>query len=91
MGLEFAARSSHVDREDFYLLAVEHRVTAPGGSIDVQGLAQPGGDVVPDEVRVSLWFRDDVTRFSGQLLPHPIGGIDDDATSLGSWPPDTSP
>ncbi len=65
---------------------VEHRVTSPGGSIDIEALAQVGVDVEPDEVRVSMRVSDGSTPFSGSLLPQPIGGFDDDAQSLGTWP-----
>lgn len=65
---------------------VEHRITDPGGTIDVEALAQPGVTVEPDEVRVSIWLAPDGSEFAGSLLPQPIGGIDDDAHPLGKWP-----
>ncbi len=67
-------------------ISVEHRIPDPAGTIDVPALAAEGVDVEPNEVRVNLSFSDVGTPFSGQLLPQPIGGFDDDATALGSWP-----
>jgi hypothetical protein len=67
-------------------LYVEHRITAPAGTIDVQALAQDGVDVEADVIRVDMALWADSTRFTGNLAPQPIGGFDDDAQALGWWP-----
>jgi len=63
---------------------VEHRIPDPQGTVDTQALAAPGVQVEPDEIRVNVRIAAD--SFFGQVLPQPIGGIDDDATPLGGWP-----
>lgn len=65
---------------------VEHRITAPGGTIDVEALSEEGVDVEPDVIRVDMRVSQEGTSFSGSLLPQPIGGTDDDAQPLGTWP-----
>ncbi len=80
MADDFTAEASTLGERIYF----EHRITNPGGTIDVQALAAPGVQVEPDEVRVGLWLADGT--FGGQLVPQPIGGIDDDAAPLAVWP-----